>query len=200
MKDLLEITPTISQVRHPSWYEYILIPFLSWNWLICTKYFQGNRRPFVMETVKADDAVKLGMLSRWFINYYCIQIQFDVHGICNSCGSFGHTWFIRICFLFICSLFQLSIFRIVPKCPITCEVTQSASFNFSSIHVPNRCPQRIWIYDAVHEYCNYIWLITNWMIESASALTFKTLFLVPSLNGLQRISIMKLNTNWDLIF
>lgn len=69
VQNLLEITPTISSVR------LSIIFFLGWknylrwritrrkkkypadNWKIL---FQGDRRPFVIETVKADDAAKMG--------------------------------------------------------------------------------------------------------------------------------------------
>lgn len=62
VEHLLEITPTTSQVMHCT---PICIPLI-WNVAsskVCSTVMllQGDRRPFVMETVKADDNAKLGM-------------------------------------------------------------------------------------------------------------------------------------------
>lgn len=62
VKNLLEITPTISGVYFPSSSLFRGSNFYSCR--VCNIYkilFQGERRPFVMETVKADDNAKLGM-------------------------------------------------------------------------------------------------------------------------------------------
>lgn len=68
VENYLEITPTISSVQPLN-----SIPLIS-----CFKFFdhersefrnnyQGERRPFVMETVKADDNAKLGMYDTLFL-------------------------------------------------------------------------------------------------------------------------------------
>lgn len=59
VKDLLEITPTMSQVPLDAPQSIILISLYIVK--ISIK-LQGNRRPFVMETVKADDDAKFGMM------------------------------------------------------------------------------------------------------------------------------------------
>lgn len=62
VENLLEIIPTTSSVKSaalPCWFAMNFFwkkKILTWKTL-----FQGDRRPFVMETVKADDNAKLGM-------------------------------------------------------------------------------------------------------------------------------------------
>lgn len=64
IKDLLEVTPTVSSVQFKLSNPETNFECWFWKWLNnfgILILFQGNRRPFVMETVKADDAAKLGM-------------------------------------------------------------------------------------------------------------------------------------------
>ncbi|KAM3326942.1 7-hydroxymethyl chlorophyll a reductase, chloroplastic isoform X1 [Capsicum chacoense] len=62
IENLLEITPTISSVIHDAPSHNFALKLFSNTILISehASYFQGNRRPFVMETVKADDEAKFG--------------------------------------------------------------------------------------------------------------------------------------------
>lgn len=63
VENLLEITPTISSVSSNLYFPWIILkPYKQENMLPLTFiFFQGDRCPFVMETVKADDNAKMGM-------------------------------------------------------------------------------------------------------------------------------------------
>lgn len=67
VENLLEITPTVSNVG--DFAHNIKLIFCSGEKIAVRQLnrgicIQGNRRPFVMETVKADDAAKLGMCGK----------------------------------------------------------------------------------------------------------------------------------------
>lgn len=67
VKNLLEITPTTNAVS----YQLCLFEESSLQkkqkCVIFRCIIQGDRRPFVMETVKADDKAKFGMLTNHFV-------------------------------------------------------------------------------------------------------------------------------------
>jgi len=64
VKNLLEITPTTNSV---SYQLFCLKNPLEKTDVIFCCIIQGDRRPFVMETVKADDKAKFGMLRIHFV-------------------------------------------------------------------------------------------------------------------------------------